>query len=55
MKYNEYSFEKIKEFIAEGQRAFLNYRSLEELLYSADYSLREGSILSLASRILTGQ
>lgn len=47
MKYNEYSFEKIKEFIAEGQRAFLNYRSLEELLYSADYSLREWEYIEL--------
>ena len=39
MEYNEYSFEKIKELIAEGQAASNKYDSLEDLIYSKDYSL----------------
>lgn len=41
MKYNEYSFEKIKKLIAEGRAAAMKGQSMMDFLYSTDYKLQE--------------
>lgn len=41
MKYNEYSFEKIKKLIAEGQAAARVGQNINDFVYSTDYKPSE--------------
>lgn len=47
MNYNEFSFEKIKKLVKEGQEAATKYDTLVELLYSRDFGFTEWEYISL--------
>ena len=47
MKYNQFSFEKIKKLIAEGQEAAKKYNTEEEMAYATNYSLAEYEFVSM--------
>ena len=47
MKYNQFSFEKIKKLIAEGQEAAKKYNTEEEMAYATNYSLSEYEFVAM--------
>lgn len=47
MNYNEFSFEKIKKLVKEGQDASTKYDTLGELLHSRDFGFSEWEYISM--------
>lgn len=46
-KYNQYSISKIKNLIAQGAEAANDYASIDDLLYSHDYTLSEFELVEI--------
>lgn len=47
MDYNEFSFEKIKKMVKEGQNAATKYSTLGELVHSKDFGFREWEYIAM--------
>lgn len=47
MNYNEFSFEKIKKLVKQGQDAETKYNTLGELLHSRDFGFSEWEYISM--------
>lgn len=47
MKYNEFSFEKIKKLVKEGQDAVNKYDTLDELIHSRDFGFSEWEYIAM--------
>ena len=47
MDYNEFSFEKIKKLVKEGQGAATKYSTLGELVHSKDFGFREWEYIAM--------